>query len=1022
MPKSVDHNNSSEGPSHTQRSDRSIPSVDTITADATNDSKLFEHSFAGKLGSDFSQSTFERHAVILGDGRMSQPMYANQRAMIVQRLQSSYGNQYVRQLVDHIQRKRAEVIETNLLERDAKTDMESGAPGEFIGASGVRKENKTGLPDRLKAGIENLSGLSMDDVKVHYHSSKPAKLQALAYTQGTDIHVGPGQERHLPHEGWHVVQQKQGQVRANAQAGVAINDDTGLEYEADVMGAQSAREGRLGRAGVGPEVGTAEHRNDLVEGLGKKPTTGATNVRNSPIQMVRKDSNELLDLTVAEFDKHRKAEQMDWAKEVDDDDDRKVIWNVIDWGLSGLASIKLFDIIFAYFDEPKNLLYMKYYCQALNGELNGKPTVKLKKLNDLDDIKVQGKTVAKLNQVLGGELVKAVITPKYFYVLSKFQTIFQNFLDYYQEKPQPVLQAPNGKDILSFIQLVGVEKAKISDYRNDLPDIRNYHKFPRASLDKLKGDKGKKNNPLTLVLQSLYDHNGAFIRYTEVNKVIQNTKISVYLIEGPNVEWLRDLGADGFNKLAQDHGMGGKITQVMFAGHGNSTFMGVGGERAKTEQKSTGEYRVVAERPVPLYFGKEDFDIFWTDFFEALFKNMAMQGGFEPKVLLRACLTASNEVNTEKLKAIMKKKNIIDADDPTTVENQDKIRGAIRNYIQEHGSLATVLTGKAGGRAEILGAQASITAEDTGAIKDTGELDIVAVGDPKVAAPKIEYVREGKEPVGALKAVIETWAENPKDCFNNMRERRKDPVSTDAEFIIRLLYETILGNYTNDILKANGFVRTAGVITGVARGGPECRPARLKDDPMVQGHYKAFYPSLFGQLTNKFALLVIYEDWMRHDAAKRADFVELLGDKAFDRDKVKNYLDFTMLDPHVNPILGLRGVSDRGKIILALIGFIEKKRDDCKQFLLTQVNGDQVLNKEVKEELKGYNGDRLRQKLGLPVEAPAPVGGGDPQKNVDVTGEYYVKPMRSTPMKIKTNSSIGSREVKEEPSGSTFLY
>jgi hypothetical protein len=64
----------------------------------------------------------------------------------------------------------------------------------------LHRKNKTGLPDQLKAGIEKLSGMAMDDVRVHYNSSKPAQMQALAYTQGTDIHVGPGQERHLPHE------------------------------------------------------------------------------------------------------------------------------------------------------------------------------------------------------------------------------------------------------------------------------------------------------------------------------------------------------------------------------------------------------------------------------------------------------------------------------------------------------------------------------------------------------------------------------------------------------------------------------------------------------------------------------------------------------------------------------------------------------------------------------------------------------------------------------------------------------
>jgi hypothetical protein len=103
-----------------------------------------------------------------------------------------------------------------------------------------RPVNKTGMPDNLKAGIENLSGISLDDVKVHYNSDKPAQLNALAYAQGTDIHVGPGQERHLPHEAWHVVQQKQGRVRPTMQMkDVTINDDEGLEHEADVMGGKA---------------------------------------------------------------------------------------------------------------------------------------------------------------------------------------------------------------------------------------------------------------------------------------------------------------------------------------------------------------------------------------------------------------------------------------------------------------------------------------------------------------------------------------------------------------------------------------------------------------------------------------------------------------------------------------------------------------------------------------------------------------------------------------------------------------
>ena len=108
-------------------------------------------------------------------------------------------------------------------------------------ASTAPKLNNTGLPENLKSGIESLSGMSMDHVKVHYNSSQPAQLNARAYAQGSEIHLAPGQEQHLPHEAWHVVQQAQGRVKPTMQmkTGVSINDDKGLEAEADLMGAKA---------------------------------------------------------------------------------------------------------------------------------------------------------------------------------------------------------------------------------------------------------------------------------------------------------------------------------------------------------------------------------------------------------------------------------------------------------------------------------------------------------------------------------------------------------------------------------------------------------------------------------------------------------------------------------------------------------------------------------------------------------------------------------------------------------------
>jgi hypothetical protein len=125
------------------------------------------------------------------------------------------------------------------------SEADVDAPGQrLLPSAGKRVPNRTGLTDSVKAAMESLSGIDLSAVRVHTGSDKPARLNALAYTQGTDIHVAPGQERHLPHEAWHVVQQAQGRVRPTLQmkSGIAVNDDQALEREADSMAAKALRE------------------------------------------------------------------------------------------------------------------------------------------------------------------------------------------------------------------------------------------------------------------------------------------------------------------------------------------------------------------------------------------------------------------------------------------------------------------------------------------------------------------------------------------------------------------------------------------------------------------------------------------------------------------------------------------------------------------------------------------------------------------------------------------------------------
>lgn len=119
---------------------------------------------------------------------------------------------------------------------DASSRHAEGYVLQRMASNGAGRE----LPDGLRSGVESLSGQSMAGVRVHYNSPAPAQLQALAYAKGNDIHLGPGQAKHLPHEAWHVAQQKQGRVKPTTSVGgQAVNDSGALEREADVMGGRA---------------------------------------------------------------------------------------------------------------------------------------------------------------------------------------------------------------------------------------------------------------------------------------------------------------------------------------------------------------------------------------------------------------------------------------------------------------------------------------------------------------------------------------------------------------------------------------------------------------------------------------------------------------------------------------------------------------------------------------------------------------------------------------------------------------
>jgi hypothetical protein len=129
---------------------------------------------------------------------------------------------------------------------DAELQMRASSVRAQLRTEALPDYNDTGLPDSLKSGIETLSGFSMDNVNVHYNSSQPARLSALAYAPGQRHSRRAGTGTASAHEAWHIVQQAQGRVQPTMQMknGLTVIDDHTLEQEADVMGSKSLQLGQ----------------------------------------------------------------------------------------------------------------------------------------------------------------------------------------------------------------------------------------------------------------------------------------------------------------------------------------------------------------------------------------------------------------------------------------------------------------------------------------------------------------------------------------------------------------------------------------------------------------------------------------------------------------------------------------------------------------------------------------------------------------------------------------------------------
>ncbi|MEM7657306.1 MAG: DUF4157 domain-containing protein [Bacteroidota bacterium] len=118
--------------------------------------------------------------------------------------------------------------------------------------NGVSIDNGGGasMPAAVQSQMETSMGSDFSSVRIHPNSSAAPEVGAQAFTQGDHIHFDSGKydpasqqgQELLGHELAHVVQQREGRVQPTTEVnGVSVNDEVGLEREADEMGRSASQ-------------------------------------------------------------------------------------------------------------------------------------------------------------------------------------------------------------------------------------------------------------------------------------------------------------------------------------------------------------------------------------------------------------------------------------------------------------------------------------------------------------------------------------------------------------------------------------------------------------------------------------------------------------------------------------------------------------------------------------------------------------------------------------------------------------
>jgi len=538
----------------------------------------------------------------------------------------------------------------------------------------------------------------------------------------------------------------------------------------------------------------------------------------------------------------------------------------------------------------------------------------------------RGKDIVKLRRSFPDFVLHDALNETQFLRLRLNAGFLDDVIRYHDTaQHQPIFQAEDGADFESFISHNRATSRNPLRYESTvlLHKIRNFHRFQKPALDRLVTNFADHSHtkPVTLILHSTMDHNGAFHHDPNLTAVIRNNHMLTLMIEGfEHMSEYQSLISVLANDYGQRHGAHFLFDQVMFAGHGNAQTMGLAG----TIRQDTG-------RPGHIEEVEEDLDVrpahnaATQSLLREVLNFMANPAngtaGMSPRnrVVFNACLTGSNRVATA-----------VSSGNPA-------VAGAeIQTFITTNPSLSTFLRNMADPGVTSIGSRASFG--QVSLINAANQLDIISAEDRALtAAAPITYAERGIEPTGTLRSALEAWSLDRPATIAAMQRRVTQPATNWDKKLIKKAYQIILD-------PVNGYQNNGEGFRLVGLGVERIAEMALESSAHVANENFRFFQrlvldghdpdnsNLLSALTttsewaNNAIQLALLQVWMNLDTTKQADFMTKLA--SLNCNFSVQFVDIGFLAQRgLMSTLLASAASTQAKLRLALIGMLGTNDD-----------------------------------------------------------------------------------------------